>query len=365
MTKPKVLHITPWYPNKDNTLEGIWIKRHIESLSPYVDQHIIHIQMDWGPHSLQRTSDANYTHIKALVSPKFWRLREWKMAEIIRHELVSREASSQFTHVNFHIAYPSLVHLWLLRSHLPKKILITEHWSEYHFGFRKEKKIRRIQNIFKKGIPLVVVSKQLGEDIEHYSEIKLDYQIIPNAIDCRIFKNKELNPGSHFFTAAYWKTPKAPIALFEAVLHAKKNHQSILLKVGGDGPLLTEMKQFVADHALQNEVHFLGLLSPEEMAHEMNSARGFLMGSAFETFSVVCAEALCCGCPVIADDSGALPELIHDYNGLVRKKTESWNDIIARSDRINYDRNYIAKESADKFSSEKVGLVYYNKLLSI
>jgi L-malate glycosyltransferase len=346
-------------------LEGIWIKRHIESLSPYVDQQIIHIQMDWGQSSVQRTGDANYTHIKASVSPKFWRLREWKMAEIIRHELVSREASKQYSHVNFHIAYPSLVHLWLLKQHLPGKILITEHWSEYHFGFRKEKKIKRIQNIFKKRIPLIVVSKQLGKDIENYSGTQLDYQIIPNAIDCSVFQNKELNTGSHFFTAAYWKTPKSPLALFEAILQSKKNNSPILLKVGGEGPLLAEMKQFVADNALQNEVHFLGLLSPEEMAHEMNSAKGFLMSSAFETFSVVSAEALCCGCPVIADNNGALPELINAYNGLVRKSEETWNDIIMRFDQIDFDRMRIAQESNAKFSSEKIGLDYYNTLLSL
>jgi L-malate glycosyltransferase len=321
--------------------------------------------MDWGPSSMHRTDGENCTHIKVQISPKFWRLREWKMAEIIRHELVSRQALTRYTHVNFHIAYPSLVHLWLLKSQLPEKILITEHWSEYHFGFRQEKKIRRIQSIFRKGIPLIVVSKQLGQDIAQYSASKLDYTVIPNAVDCRIFQKKEINSGSHFFTAAYWKTPKAPIALFEAVLQAKKNQQPIILKVGGDGPLLAEMKQFVADHALQKEVQFVGLLSPEEMAFEMNSACGFLMSSAFETFSVVCAEALCCGCPVIADQNGALPELIEEGNGLVRKATESWIDIMERFKQINFDRNFIASESANKFSYEKVGLQYYTKLISI
>jgi L-malate glycosyltransferase len=321
--------------------------------------------MDWGNSSLQRTEGENYTHIKACVSPKFWRLREWKMAEIIRHELISREASTTYSHVNFHIAYPSLIHCWLLKPHLSSKILITEHWSEYHFGFRKEKKISRIQNIFKKGIPLIVVSKQLGEDIQQYSGANLEYSIIPNAVDCQIFRKKELKTSDHFFTAAYWKTPKDPIALFRAVLQARNNGQPFQLKVGGDGPLLGEMKQFVSDHLLQNEVQFLGLLSPEEMAHEMNSARGFLLGSGFETFSVVCAESLCCGCPLIGDDSGALPELINTHNGLVRVKTETWNDIIVRFSQIHYDRNYIAQESADKFSYEKIGLAYYHKLLSI
>ena len=40
----KVLHITTWYPNKGNSKEALWIKRHIDALNSYCDNEIWHIR---------------------------------------------------------------------------------------------------------------------------------------------------------------------------------------------------------------------------------------------------------------------------------------------------------------------------------
>ncbi|NMD37354.1 MAG: glycosyltransferase [Christensenellaceae bacterium] len=50
--------------------------------------------------------------------------------------------------------------------------------------------------------------------------------------------------------------------------------------------------------------------SPQKLAYYYSAADVFTLTSSFETFSLTTAEALCCGCPVIAFECGA-PETIY------------------------------------------------------
>jgi glycosyltransferase involved in cell wall biosynthesis len=74
----------------------------------------------------------------------------------------------------------------------------------------------------------------------------------------------------------------------------------------------------------------VGKLSFAEAACEMQNASYFLHASNYETFSLVCAEALSCGTPVVASAVGGVPEYLNDKNGiLVSDNTvESWTNCL-------------------------------------
>ena len=101
---------------------------------------------------------------------------------------------------------------------------------------------------------------------------------------------------------------------------------------------------------------FHGFISKTQIAKEFQKADLFLHGSEYETFSVVIAEALKCGTPVVASNVAAIPELINDNNGiLVENKLTPWKNAIVNALSMKYDQAEIAKEFKNKFGYEEVG----------
>jgi glycosyltransferase involved in cell wall biosynthesis len=127
------------------------------------------------------------------------------------------------------------------------------------------------------------------------------------------------------------------------------------------------MKQMVSDYNLKENVTFLGTLSSKEIAEEMNSTNYFLHNSDYETFSVVCAEALMCGTPVIASNVGAIPEYLTDEMGILvnDNSVESWKKVILNSLEDNYlfNNQNIALNAKKIFSKEVIGKKY-NSILN-
>jgi glycosyltransferase involved in cell wall biosynthesis len=64
-------------------------------------------------------------------------------------------------------------------------------------------------------------------------------------------------------------------------------------------------------------VRFLGDVSDAELARQYAAARVLLMLSYEEGFGLPVLEAMACGCPVVAADRAALPEVVGDAGLLV------------------------------------------------
>lgn len=227
------------------------------------------------------------------------------------------------------------------------------------------KKLKRIQRIFKnKKLKLICVSNALANDIKNYSETNLDINVLYNVVDEKVFKYKNhLKTSNSFFLVSYWKSPKNPFTIIKACHQLKENlNLKFTLRIAGEGPLLDKMKKMVKDYNLDDSVTFLGIMSSKEIANEMNSSTYFIHNSNYETFSVVCAEALMCGTPVIASNVGAIPEyLSNDMGVLVDNNTvENWEKTLLGALNNNYifDSEKIAKSAKKSFSKETIGQKY-------
>jgi len=60
---------------------------------------------------------------------------------------------------------------------------------------------------------------------------------------------------------------------------------------------------------LEDTIHFLGWVDQEDLPMIYNLAMVFFYPSIFETFGIPILEAMACGCPVIASNTGAIPEI--------------------------------------------------------
>ena len=368
----RIFHVTHWYPNAENPLEALWIRRHIECLSPECDNFVLHLQVvpsgRWKWQCLR--IDNGIQHVVQLPRSN-WIVAEWVSALLLSYYALKFKINKRFDVINVHIAYPILSTWSVLRKFIKLPIVITEHWSAYHFNFNVEKteRLRRIKQIFYKEFPVIAVSNALVHDIRKFSgNDRLRAYVIPNIVDVEVFRFKRLSGYSHttFFMVSLWKSPKDPIMVLRAFfdLISNKDFQNAQLRIGGYGPLWEDMKDEVQRLNLASAVVFLEKLSTTQIADEMNKAGAFIHCSAYETFSVVCAEALCCGTPVVASAVGGIKEFVTNQNGvLVDTHTiDAWTKSLKSAFSKKFDHEAISTHAARLFSAEKVRNKYVDVL---
>jgi glycosyltransferase involved in cell wall biosynthesis len=84
-----------------------------------------------------------------------------------------------------------------------------------------------------------------------------------------------------------------------------------LFYVGGDGALRPKLEALARELGLSDRVRFTGRLTDEELSLAYQAADAFLLPTnSLECFGLIILEALACGCPVIATDAGAIPEIM-------------------------------------------------------
>jgi glycosyltransferase involved in cell wall biosynthesis len=83
----------------------------------------------------------------------------------------------------------------------------------------------------------------------------------------------------------------------------------VTVAIAGDGPARDDLERRAAP---RNDVSFLGFLDREELPAFYSALDAFAFPSPVETQGLVALEAIACGTPVVAVDSGALSETIVD-----------------------------------------------------
>ena len=380
MSKLKVLHIANWYPNKGKIHDGIFIKNHIDGLNQHCDNTVIHIQVKPSNHILKIEKDSNSIIYYTRLS-KYYKIQEWLIFWGLFNFLFIKKKSKGASIVNFHIATPLCRYLNFFNFFLRKKIVITEHWTAYYRNFnlpKNFKKLNRIKRIFYKKFHLIAVSEALTKDIKKFSgNEQLNYSVIPNIIDTDKFCYKA-NQGNDttFFMITNWSPEKNPFPILHALskIIGSTNFQ---LRIAGDGSLLKKMKETVSQLGLAEHVTFIGRIEPDAIAKEFHNATAFLHSAYYETFSVVCAESLCCGCPVIATNIPAIQEYLTEDAGLLVNQFEKELDIETQStlwinginqlieNKETFNRHEISEKFSHKFGKNTVGQSYYNVLKGV
>lgn len=114
-----------------------------------------------------------------------------------------------------------------------------------------------------------------------------------------------------------WKHPEAVILLAEGL---KAKGYLFDIDLIGNGVLEGKIKTMIEEHHLDDCVHMLGVMSPEEVRTHMEKANIFLFTSdQNEGWGAVLNEAMNSACAVIARDSiGSVPFLLRNgTNGMI------------------------------------------------
>ena len=374
----KVLHITNWYPNIWDDLDGIFVKEQFKVFSEVTNSYLINLQVREGKKLFE------YKHIKYSDSEEGYyllsKIKSQKIIEIMTTFLLlwvlMKSNYKKYDLLHFHIAYPLLTYYSWWKKIIKIPILISEHWSAYHFNFympKETKKLERVKNIFKQNIPLITVSKALLEDIRIFSGSKnFPSIVIPNVIDFKYFHytNKiELDDVPVFFIVNIWRSIKNPFPMLEAFSCLASQGIPFQLNIGGDGPLLDEMKQFIKEKGFESQVSFLGKMNKKEISIELNRVHAYLYSSEYETFSIVCAQALASGCPLIGPPIPAIMEYSDETErvNVQYNNVEDWQNALKLyiANRAVNDNAAISNKAQAYFSTEQIKNKYVDFLNTI
>jgi glycosyltransferase involved in cell wall biosynthesis len=112
--------------------------------------------------------------------------------------------------------------------------------------------------------------------------------------------------------------PESPLLLYVGRVSAEKQIDEIKpvleaipearLAIVGNGP----HREALEAHFAGTNTHFVGYLQGLELAAAYASADAFIFPSRTETLGLVLLEAMAAGCPVVAANSGGIPDIVTD-----------------------------------------------------
>ena len=238
--------------------------------------------------------------------------------------------------------------------------LISEHWSGYRTkGYARlnfaSKILRKISA--KQAEQICVVSNFLKQDMLKCG-VTANYTIVGNVVDgiaLDIEKNKTF---SFVFAGDLVQETKNVKGIIEAFSEILKHHKDIKLDIIGDGKDLKNYKTLSNRLKLNNHVSFHGNRNNDYVIKTLSQSHVLILNSYFETFSIICAEALLCGIPVISTKCGGPESFLNDKTGILidldnkKQLTTAMESMINNYNQFEPEK---LKSMAHQFSMDNIG----------
>ena len=154
---------------------------------------------------------------------------------------------------------------------------------------------------------VIVVSHFTKEEVMQYLKIpEHKICVIPNA------PHDKFRPLNIAREEVILSVGPINVAVFKSILTSIKErglkHQIIVV---GNYPIYSEIENYANIKGLNN-VKFVGFVTDEDLVKLYNKSALLIYSAKHPGFGIPPLEAMACGCPVIASNSGALPEVIGD-----------------------------------------------------
>ncbi|KAB2912673.1 MAG: glycosyltransferase family 4 protein [Bacteroidetes bacterium] len=374
--KIKVLFLPAWYPHKNDSMAGLFVKYHAFAVLNFADVAVLHITPD--PNQ-KKGIEYNY-HIEGQLKTVIAYIRKNGTIDKYLYPLRYLWATIKgYGLIKKVFGKPDINHVHILTRSglwaLYKKIttgtpyIITEHWSRYlpqnsgsYSGTLRKWLTRRVA---KNASAITTVSTHLGVAMQQH-QLTNKYLQISNVVNVGFFS--PLNPKPQnpkpvlLHVSCFDEKPKNVKGILDAAKQLTLEGFEFELRLVGDGKDHQMCVDYANELGLTNVV-FTGLKTGTNLLAEYQKADVFVLFSNFENQPVVLIEAFACGLPVIATKVGGIPEIVQPERGILidAKDKKALIDAIKSSilHPEQFNKAAMQQYAHDNFSYEGVGRKFF------
>ncbi len=164
-------------------------------------------------------------------------------------------------------------------------------------------------------------------------------EVVYPGVDIREFKPRREKEEFIFTIGRLSKFKRIDLILKALAVLKQDRGKDIRLVVGGDGEERANLMKLAQKMGLSQQVYFTGRLPYEQVKEYMGKAKAVIFPTTNEPFGLVPLEAMACGTPVIASNSGGPRETIIDGKVGFLFKPDDEFDLARKIDILSSDHD--------------------------
>lgn len=356
--------VTPWFPSLKLPVSGVFNLRDVELLARDHDVEVLHLispelVTDEEP---QDGEAAPGIHVRRVPFSS-------SRLDLIRSATAEVRAAAGGKDLIHSMAFPALRPVASAKTGLPW--VHTEHWSGL---VSKPTTLRaRVGGIvlrrwLRYPDATVAVGQQLASVVDRYRTRPT--AVIGNRV--RLSEPGQLpeppeqrGEGPLRLIGVGNLIPwKGPIEVVEAVAELRSRGIDASLEWAGTGKLDDDVKSRAIELGIDDRVHLLGHLTPEQLSDALLRAHMFVLPTQGETFGVAIAEAIGHGLPVVASGAGGHRGFLPPQASRIvdERSGSALADAIVdlAGDPVRWSGEKIASYARGSFSEESRAAAYRN-----
>ena len=368
MIKKKTILILPrWYPNVTDIQLGSFIQQQAILLKDSFTIHVIYVQAIAEITSKNQKFEVTQTTENGIDE----RLVYFKQSKGIFRKIINAQRYKKAQEIAFNLdpINPDLCHvhvpyrsgflaLKLNKSGVP--FVITEHWSGHLNGEFDKKNVadkKLYDSFLRKAAGISTVSQLLRDSFK--KNTGFDSEVIPNFIQAGTpLVNFTSEKIELLCVADLVDETKNISGLLTAFAEARKKNNKLKLTIIGGGPDENILLKLANDLGLEDDCHFTGRKSFNQVQESYAKCHFYICNSNFETFGMAVAESLSAGKPVICTDCGGPTEYLSNENSLViatRNDSQLTDAILHMADSFSeYNAELVSRDLLVRFGAETV-----------
>lgn len=376
-----LLIISNGYPNKQGSIDSIFVKTQVDELSKYFNKVYVIVPTPYYPKLFSyfikgynnRLNNFNYSYNNVNVYySNYFKLpnkissRTYNLLNCV--DKIIKKNKIKFDLIHAHFTFPSGFVAVKIKQKYNKKLIVTGHgFDVYDFPFKSRYNKQIFKNVLNNCDFFITVSKKNLDIANSFVYVRNKSKIIFNLcpsifkpIDkliCKKQLNLPLNKRILLHIGSYKVKIKNQLNLIKAINLLKEIRQDFKLYLIGSGPDELIIKDEIKKYNLDKYIEIVGVINYSLIPTWLNSSDLFILPSYYEGNPTVMFESLACGIPYVGTNVGGVPEVIvSDKYGFLYSNP---NDFKILFNLINKSllKKWTKKEIlfyANKFSAEKI-----------